>query len=379
MRIGINALFLIPGKVGGSEVYLRNLICHLGKIDRQNEYILFANRENSGTFQLSQANFREVLCPIKASFRPARILWEQFILPFQVRKYKIDVLHSPGYTAPFLAFCCSIVTIYDMNCFYYPEDFSKLTTFFLKLLVTLSARRSDRIITGSRNSKKDIVQILEISESKISVVYGAASSHSSVPIAIENKVRGKLKQRYGINKKFILTVSVSHPHKNFYRLIKAYDILYKKYHIDCQLVIVGAKGRAQSILVNLVKKLSLEKRVIFTGWIPNEHLSSFYSEADLFVLPSLFEGFGIPILEAMAHGTAVVSSNSASLPEVAGRAALLVDPYNIEEIAEAMYKVLIDQNLRKNLIEKGLKRAKEFSWEKAAKETLKVYQEAHRR
>lgn len=223
------------------------------------------------------------------------------------------------------------------------------------------------------------MQTLKISESKVSVVYGAASSHLSVPTGIENKVRGKLKQRYGINRKFILTVSVSHPHKNFYRLIEAYHILYKKYQIDCQLVIVGVKGRAQSALVSVVEKLSLEKRVIFTGWIPDEHLSLFYCEADLFIIPSLFEGFGIPILEAMAHGTAVVSSDSASLPEIAGDAALLVDPYNIDEISEAIYKVLIDQNLRKNLIEKGLKRVKQFSWEKAARETLNVYQEVYRR
>ncbi len=373
MRIGINALFLIPGKVGGSEVYLRNLICHLAKIDRRNEYILFTNRENYGTFQLSQPNFKEVLCPIKASFRPARALWEQFILPFQAKKYRIEVLHSPGYTAPLLAFCRSIVTIYDMNCFHCPEDFSKLTTFFLKLLVTLAARRSDKIITGSRNSKKDIVQILEISESKTSVVYGAASSHLSALIAIESKATRKPRQRYGINNRFILTVSVSHPHKNLHRLIKAYDILCKKHQVDCQLVIVGAKGRAQPALVSLVKKLSLGKRVIFTGWIPNEDLSFFYSQADLFVLPSLFEGFGIPILEAMAHGTAVVSSNSASLPEVAGRAALLVDPHNVEKIAEAMHRILTDETLRASLIKKGFNRASQFSWEKTARQTLEVY------
>ena len=314
-----------------------------------------------------------MLCPIKASFRPARVLWEQFILPFQAKKHKVELLHSPGYTAPLLAFCRSIVTIYDMNCFYYAEDFSRLTTFFLKLLVTLAARRSDKIITGSRNSKRDIVQILGISENKISVVYGAASSHLSVPIAIESNERERQKQRYGINKKFILTVSVSHPHKNFYRLIQAYDILYRKYRIDCQLVIVGVTGRAQPALLSLVRELSLEKRAIFTGWIPNEDLSLFYSQADLFVLPSLFEGFGIPILEAMAHGTAVVSSNAASLSEVAGRAALLVDPCNVEEIAEAMHRILTDEILRAALIQKGLKRAKEFSWEKAARETLEVY------
>lgn len=373
MRIGINTLFLIPGKVGGSEVYLRNLLCHLAKIDKQNEYILFTNKENFRTFQISQRNFREVPCPVKASFRPARVLWEQFVLPLQIKKYNIEVLHSPGYTAPLLASCCSIVTIHDMNYFYYPEDFSKSTTFFLRLLVPLAARRSDKIITVSRNSKKDIVQILEIPESKICVIYEAGSSHLSVPIAIENKVREKLKKRYGIDKKFILTVSVSHPHKNLDRLIEAYDILCKRYQIDCQLLIVGIKGRAQSGLVNWVKEMSLEKRIIFTGWIANEDLSLLYSEAELMVFPSLFEGFGIPVLEAMAHGTPVVSSGAASLPEVVGDAALLVDPYDVEEIAEAMYRVVTEEDVRANLIKKGRQRAGQFSWEKTARETLAVY------
>jgi len=378
MRIGINILFLIPGKVGGSEIYLRNLLENLTMIDRENEYILFTNMENSGTFKISQDNFKEVLCPVRASFRPARVLWEQFILPFQIKKYRIEVLHSPGYTAPLLASCCSIVTIHDMNYFYYPEDFSKLTTFFLKLLVPLAARRSRKIITVSRNSKKDIVQILKIPESKICVIYEAGSSHLSVPIVIENKVREKLKERCGIDKKFILTVSVSHPHKNLHRLVEAYDILCKRYQIACQLLIVGIKGRAQSGLMNLVKELSLEKRVIFTGWVSNEDLLLLYSEAELFVFPSLFEGFGIPVLEAMAQGTPIVSSNAASLPEVVGDGALLVDPCNIDEIAEAMHRVLTDETLRVALIKRGFKRVSRFSWEKTARETLAVYKRVYK-
>ena len=375
MRIGINTLFLIPGKVGGSEIYLRNLLRNLTMIDRENEYILFTNMENSGTFKISQDNFREVLCPIRANFRPARVLWEQFVLPFQIKKYKIEVLHSPGYTAPILTSCHSVGTIHDMNYFYYPEDFPRLTTMFLKLLVPLAARRSDKIITVSKNSKKDIVKILKVPESKICVIYEAGSSQLPVPIAVEErvKVREKFKERYGIDKKFILTVSVSHPHKNLHRLIEAYEILWKKYQIAYQLVIVGIKGRSQSGLVNFVKERSLGKKVIFTGWISNEDLSSLYSEAQLFVFPSLFEGFGIPVLEAMTHGTPVVSSNAASLPEVVGGAALLVDPYSVDEIAEAMHRVLTKENLRANLVKKGLKRASQFSWERTAGETLAVY------
>ena len=378
MRIGINALFLIPGKVGGSETYVRNLLKNLGAIDRENEYVLFTNLENSGIFKIPPDNFREVLCPIRASFRPARVLWEQFVLPFQIKKYKIEILHSPGYTAPILTPCHSVVTIHDMNYFFYPEDFPKLTTFLLKLLVPLAARRSDKIIAVSENSKKDIAKILKIPESKICVIYEAGASGLSVPMSDENKPREKLKERYGIDKRFILTVSASHPHKNLDRLIEAYEILCRSYQIDCQLVIVGIKGSAQSGLMNQVKELSLGKKVIFTGWVSNEDLSLLYSEAQLFVFPSLFEGFGIPVLEAMAQGTPVVSSNAAALPEVVAEAALLIDPYSTGEISEAIYRALTEENLRTELVKKGLRRASQFSWEKTARKTIAVYKGVHK-
>jgi len=341
-------------------------------IDRENKYILFTNKENSGTFEISQDNFKEVLCPIKATFRPARIFWEQFILPLQVSKYNIDVLHSAGYTAPVIISCPSVVTIHDMNYFYYPEDFSRLSALLLKVLVPIAAKRADKVITVSSNSKKDIVKILKVPESKVCVTYEAGKI-ASLP---EENVTGKKPGKdYRNDKKFILTVSASHPHKNLPRLVEAYNILYKKCQIKHQLILVGIKGRAHYLLTKSIKKLSLEERVRFTGWVSRESLSLLYSNADLFVFPSLFEGFGLPVLEAMSCGVPVITSNYGAMAEVAGDAALLVDPYNINEIAEAMYKVLTDQDLRKNLIKKGLERAKQFSWEKTAKETLEVYKE----
>lgn len=377
MRIGINTLFLIPGKVGGSEIYVRNLLKNLGAIDRENEYILFTNKENSGTFGISQDNFREVLCPIKASFRPARILWEQLILPLQVRKYDIDVLHSPGYIAPVIVSCHSIATIHDMNYFYYPEDFSRLPVLFLKVLVLLSARKSDKIITISKNSKKDIVRILKVPESKISIIYQAGDIHSSL-MPDENAMTKKLREEYEIDRKFILTVSASHPHKNLHRLIRAYDILRRNHKIEHKLVVVGIRGRAQSLLLELITKLSLQESIIFTGWIPSEDIPLLYSAADLFIFPSLFEGFGNPVLEAMACGTPVVCSNATSLPEVVGDAAILVNPHDIDEMARAMREVLTDTNLRDKLAKKGLRRSKAFSWEETARRTLKVYEETAR-
>ena len=381
MRIGINALFLIPGGVGGTETYIRNLLESLARIDEKNEYVLFTNRENSGTFGIAQSNFREVLCPISASFRPARILWEQFALPFQVKKSGIDVLHSPGYTAPAMVSCPSIVTICDMNYAYYPEDWAKLSLLFLKILVPLAARKSDKIVALSQNSKRDIVKILEVPEDKVRVIYlsGNEICYSVAHDETINQRTQELGERYGIRGEFILTVAASHPHKNLERLIEAYGILRERKLVKHQLVLVGMKGRANHRLTDLVAELSLQEAVIFTGWVPDEHMPLLYSAADLFVFSSLFEGFGIPVLEAMACGTPVVSSNATSLPEVVGDAGVLVDPYDIEGMAEAMYEVLSNDALRDALVTKGLDRVKMFSWERTARETLAVYEELYGR
>jgi glycosyltransferase involved in cell wall biosynthesis len=375
MRIGINALFLIPGRVGGSETYLRNLVEHLARIDTKNEYVVFTNRENSGTFGARTSHFYEVLCPIDATFRPARIVWEQFVLPLQVKRHHIDVLHSPGYTAPAAVPCRSVVTIYDLNFVHHPEDFSRLSALVLKVLVPIVARKSHKVITLSRHSMRDIVRELRVPEEKMCVIYPAASGYVS---ADNGSTIDDIRARHGIQSKFILTVAASHPHKNLLRLVEAYRILRKEHSIEHQLVLVGLKGRDHARLTNLIAGLS-QGNVVLTGWIASEQLGSLYQMADVFVLPSLFEGFGIPVLEAMACGTPVVSSNATSLPEVVGDAGVLVDPYDVEGMAEAMYEVLSNDGLRDTLVTKGLDRVKMFSWERAARETLAVYEEVYGR
>jgi len=373
MRIGINALFMIPGGVGGSETYLRNLITHLGRIDQTNEYVVFTNKESSNAFGLTSSNFREILCPIRAAFRPARVIYEQLFLPLQAKKHDIEVLHSPGYTAPTVAPCPSVVTIYDLNFLRHPEDFSRLSALTLRVLVPMAAKRCDMIITLSKNSMRDIVTALGVPEGKVRVIYPAAS----VPLSEHGgSTMHHLRVRYGIHRRFILCVAASHPHKNLCRLVEAYHTLRKKHSIEHQLVLVGLKGRDHSRLLNLIVELSLEGEVVATGWIPGEHLALLYESADVFVFPSLYEGFGIPVLEAMSHGVPVVASSASSLPEVAGDATMLVDPYRVPEIAAAIQQVLVDPVLRASLVERGYKQAQKFSWEETARQTLSVYEAA---
>ena len=374
MRIGINTLFMIPGAVGGSETQLRNLVSKLAAIDSHNEYVLFTNRENSGGFNLDQPNFFEVRCPLPARFRPARILWEQFILPIQCQWHRIDLLHSPGYVSPIALPCPSVVSIHDMNYFFFPQDWSKLALWVLKILVPLSARVSSQVIAVSQSSKRQIMKTLKISEDKINVTYNGVNeifhSHHSRREILE------MKNRMGIKGNFILSVAFSHPHKNLSRLLQAYHILRKDKGITHQLLLTGNPGRDHSELVRMVRKLGINQEVIFTGYLPDHLMPLVYQAADLFVFPSLYEGFGLPILESMACGTPVVSSNAASLPEVVGRAGILVDPHDVNKMAGAMYRVLSDKSLAQDLVKKGLKQSKRFSWVETAKETLAIYKKA---
>lgn len=372
MRIGINTLFFIPGKVGGSETYIRNLISKLSDIDKENEYFIFANRENFNEFKIDKPNFNKVLCPINASFKPGRILWEQLVLPLQTLKYKIDILFSPGYTTPVFTKCKQVVAIYDLNYHHHPEDFSRFELIFWKLLIPLSARVANKIIVLSKHSKRDIENVLDVPSNKVLTIYPAANIFPNAADWTKGKIE-EVKKKYKIDKDYILSVAASHPHKNLCRLIEAYKIVKDRYGSGHKLVLVGMKARASKAVEDAIKGMSLEEDVIFTGWIPVEDIPILYKGAAVFVFPSLFEGFGIPPIEAMTCGTPVAVSNTTSLPEVVGDAGMFFDPLDIEDIAAKIHTIIINQNIRDGLIKKGFEQAKKFSWDKTTRETLDVF------
>jgi len=341
LKIGINAVFLVAGKGGGIERYLRGLLKWLAIIDKKNEYFLFVNKDNVGTFELRE-NFREIISPVSARVRPAKILWEQIFLPFQLKKEKVDIVLSAGNIAPKLTFCPSIVIIYDLISFAYPENFSLAERLALKYLLYRTATFADRIITISESSKKEIQKWLGVSEDKISAVYGGCDGDFRKDVINADKV----KSRFGIKDRFIFCAASARKYKNLDGLIKAYNILKKKYAVTHKLVLVGSKDKYYKELQELVRLSGLENDVIFTGFVAEEELKSLYSSADIFVYPSFYEGFGLPILEAMASCSPVTASNITSIPEVVGDAGLLFDPHNIDEMAEKIYIVLKDENLK---------------------------------
>lgn len=372
MRIGINTLFLIPGKVGGTETYARGLITSLKDVDKKNKYQIFCNLENYSTFTLISGNFEKVSTPVKASMRPFRIIWEQLIFPFKLRQRKVDVLLSLGYVCPLFVPCKSVVVIFDLNWFFHPEEFSMLSRLFWKALVTSSAKRADKIITSSENSKRDIAKVLNIPEGKIEVVYGGINKESI--ISSRGKIIQKTEKKYGINGRFILTVSAAYKFKNLSKLIDAFNLVSKKIP-DLQLLIVGLGGRGKHEALKKINDYNLEGKVIIAGWVPDKDIPALYRAAVAYVHPSLYEGFGFPVLEAMNFGCPVVSSRSASLPEIVEGAGILVDAESPKELALGIEKSVSNKKMSSKMIKDGIKRSRQFSWINSARQTVKTLEE----
>ncbi|MBI5586993.1 MAG: glycosyltransferase family 4 protein [Deltaproteobacteria bacterium] len=369
MRIGINALYLLPGKVGGSEIYVRNLVKWLSRVDSANEYFIFVNRESAGVFESLAPGAKIVECPIRAASRPLRILWEQIALPFQAGRRKLDILLSAGMTSPFFCTVPSIVVIYDLQHINQPENFNRWYLFFLKAVIYLSAKTSKGVITLSEKSKEDIVRLYNISPERVGVTYMASDSEAFFKRGAAEVA--SIRKKYGLPERFILYIASSLPHKNYRRLLSAFKSV-KGTNSGIKLVLIGARDYGRDAIIGTIEELGLTEDVKFLGWLPFEDIPLIYSAAELFVFPSLHEGFGIPVVEAFACGVPVVCSGIEPLKEVAAGAACLVDPLSVEEMAEGIGKVLTERPLRERLVRDGLKRAAEFSWEKTARETLSI-------
>jgi glycosyltransferase involved in cell wall biosynthesis len=303
---------------------------------------------------------------------PGLLTLGQLEIAWAARRKKLDLLHDPTGVCPlFLTGACKVVTIHDVFPYIYPKTSTTLDWLIYRYWLPLALRRVDAVITDSQNSKIDILRHLPVNNEKITVI-PAAASECYLPLP-ENEVSPVL-QRHGIQRPYILYVGSIEPRKNLMRLLQAYARL-RGAGQQWRLVIVGARNVwLSNPLIEVIQKLNLESWVQFTGYVSEEDLPALYNAADLFAFPSLYEGFGLPVLEAMACGTPVVTSHRSSLPEVTGDAAVLVDPYDIDAIATAMLKILTDPILAENLHARGMQRAKEFSWERTARETLAVYQ-----
>jgi glycosyltransferase involved in cell wall biosynthesis len=342
LRIGVNALYLIPGGVGGTEIYLRNLLGALAEIDAENQYVIFTNRETGAGLTPDRPNFVTAPQSVNASFRPARILWEQFILPFAIRKHRIDVLFNPGFTAP-LAYGRPMVTVFhDLQHKRHPEYFRWFDLPFWNFLLAASARRSRGLIAVSQATAGDLERY-----------YGRRAQ--VIHHGVERQFLEISQHREPGD--YLLCASTTHPHKNLERLLRVHAGIQNA----PRLVIAGVRGFA----AQEIEKLAGDS-VEITGWIPREQLYELYRRARGFIYPSTFEGFGMPVLEAMAAGVPVACSDILPLREIAGSTVHFFDPESDSEIHDAL--LLLASG--KLATDAAALRSADFSWEKTARATL---------
>lgn len=313
----------------------------------------------------------ETVCLSGASLLPGLLTIGQPEIAWAARQHKLDLIHDPTGTCPLLlARTGKVITIHDVFPYVSPKTSTTLDWLIYHFWLPLAVRGVDAVITDSTHSKADILRYFHLKSDKVTVIPAAAGDRYQPlePAQVQSVLR-----RYQLAQPYILYVGSIEPRKNLLRLLQAYARLRDDLPA-WKLVIVGARNAWKSTPISAeLRKLNLTSWVQFTGYVPEEDLPALYNGASLFVFPSLYEGFGLPVLEAMACGTPVITSNISSLPEVAGDAALLVDPYNVDEIAAVMRRVLSDPDLCADLRHRGLERAKEFSWERTARQTLEVY------
>lgn len=355
----------------GIGTYTQQIIKYITKYDLENSYHLYWCGMN-----YKELNICDNVTFSIASKKHHRFFEENFI-PANILNKNIDIYHVPqnGIGLPNKKSCIYITTIHDLIPYVMPETVGRgyLKKFISQMPEII--QNSDMIITVSEFSKKDIIRIFDVEEGKIKVTHLAADNFFRPLNKEETKLF--LKNRYNINSDFILYLGGFSPRKNVKSILVAFSRIYKHLSKDLKVVIIGQSKDEHAYLIKLSESLGISDRVHFTGYVPYEDLPYFYNGCDLFVYPSLYEGFGLPPLEAMSCKTPVITSNVSSIPEVVGDSAVLVNPFDTEELKNVMEKVLEDENLRNSIAEKGYLRSKEFSWDKTAAKTLNVYEEAY--
>jgi len=371
MRIGIDARMYGPQQAGLGR-YVQKLLENLTEIDSENEYVVFLKKDNFDLFETKNSKFKKVLADIHWYGKD-----EQLLFPKIIKKEKVDLMHFPHWNVPLFYRAPFVVTIHDLILVHYPNRRAStlnpilyfLKYIFFRIILWYAIFESKKIITISEFSKKDLVKTLKVKPHKIVVTYEAP---------LEEQVGGveNVLEKYNITKPFVMYVGNAFPHKNLEMLVKSWQFFIEKYSKNYQLVLVGKENYFYKRLKKEVKNYNdknLSEAIKIIGFVPDNLLVGLYKKAELYVFPSLYEGFGVPPLEAMQYGVPVVSSNKSCMPEILEDGANYFDPEKYQEIAKVIYKNLINQTERKKLKENSKIILKKYSWKKMAKETLKVY------
>ena len=369
-RIGLNAHLLnLSGnyRSAGINWYIYHLLQSLSTIPDFDYTVFLSDRTAREHF--SRMSFCRSRLP---THRPAvRIAWEQFVQPFALRHEHIDLLHALAFAGPLAISIPWIVTIYDLSFMRYPQSFNTANRIWLRWAVGNSVRRANHIIAISESTRRDLISLFGARSDQVTVVYcgtDPAFARPRDPAEVEgHRTRLRLPDR------FVLHVGTLEPRKNIARLVHAFARAKRAARLPHKLVLIGARGWKYTDVDQAIEQEHLKDDVIFSNYVPQDELPLWYRAADLFVYPSLYEGFGMPPLDAMASGTPVVTSNAASLPEVVGDAGLQVAPDDQAALADAIVRALVEPGLREQLVARGLRQAARFSWARAAHETADIY------
>jgi glycosyltransferase involved in cell wall biosynthesis len=367
MKIAIDASPAGKERRTGTELYTLFLVQALARLDTTNEYTLLLNDRVPDEFEDLPDNFALRLLP-------QRRLWAQTRLPRELRREQPDVFFAPANVIPFLHLPTCVTTIHDVAFHYFPESYSLLTRWYLELTTRFALRTALRVIAVSQATKDDLVRIYHADPERVEVIYSGVPAGKQERSPQEQVARTL--QRHGITAPYLLFVGRLETKKNVARIVEAFFRL-KEGGLPHQLVLGGSPGVGFAEVKRLVEGSPFGKDVILTGYV-GEEKADLYSGADVFVFPSLYEGFGFPILEAAGYGTPIVTSRSSSLAEVAGDAALLVDPLDVENIADAIQRLIRDGELRSRKVQWGYERAGEFRWQRTASRVLEVLEQAAR-
>ncbi|WP_027623636.1 glycosyltransferase family 4 protein [Clostridium lundense] len=368
MKIGIDGRAANWYRGTGIGTYTYQLIKHINRIDSANDYMIFMPNNCNNMIDFNK-NFSiaEITKNMKNNF------WDEVNIPNILKDKYIDLYHVPqnGIGIPENKKCAFAITLHDVIPYKMPETSSERYLKLFNETLPNVISNCDGIITVSNYSKNDIIEAFNFPKDKIFVTY-LASEDIYAPID-KCICKNLIKEHYSISEDYILYVGGFSPRKNIIGLIEAFSILLNLYKSDIKLIIAGKQGKSYALYKKRCEELHIEDKVIFPGFIPLEHLPYFYNGCEAFVYPSFYEGFGLPPVEAMACGVPVIASNTTSIPEVVDDAALLIDPYNIDDICASMYRILLDKKLRDSLVLKGLVRSSELNWDKTAKGTIIAY------
>lgn len=363
-RVGINA-HLLSGEAGyrraGIHQYIAQTLRHLPWEEDGPEYIVFTQHQAEW---LQRPGMQVVGSQWPTERRLVRIAWEQGVWPLQIAQKRLTLLHSMAFVLPVFSRCPAVVTVYDLSFIHFPHSFPVVQRLYLHWQTRFACRHARQVITISESGRQDVHRFFGVPLEKIAVVYPGVDEDYR-PLSVD-----MFRQQKGLPNQFILHVGTLQPRKNLLTLINALPYVELP---DVPLVLVGGKGWLYDEIFARVEALNLQKRVRFVGYVPDEELPLWYNAAAVLVFPSLYEGFGMPVIEAMACGTPVVAANTSSIPEAAGEAALLFDPHDMETVAKQITAVLQNPILCATMREKGFQQAKQFSWQQTGQKTAEIY------